>query len=453
MMLLFLISVSFFFFLSGLSAFGYQEVCYGNTYKFPLDYVPPLFMGKVFFTSSKSGASKKLVIDKGKAVDPRYKVTSTSVSLPDLTESDDGTFSKSQSSRTIRLKIVDCSEEILKTYGEDLYYDISRQSEFLEFTPTRSLDQPKVLWNQTSTQSRKTDRVWVRFNSWEMIKLSQADNGYYNFRRKDNTLLSRIKLTVREKIENFILMEEDSLTITLPLECTSCTMSYSRRGDTDTLVVMKAGHVVQDGPFKERIWMHGSDQIEIESLKTTDSGQFEVRDQDGNLALLLELNVRSRVEAISPAVYVGIPITILFVLFFCCCCVKKCCCKKGSSKREPAVQTLAVRYQDANQDTGPSHVPPPYSSVYSYPCNTIRTTESASSSTELPVLSPTEIHMSSHPPEVAATGQQHAAPVVPDFGCSSLDSEPKFELKGLHFPLSSEATFCDVYTSDKLNFL
>lgn len=60
--------------------------------------------------------------------------------------------------------------------------------------------------------------------------------------------------------------------------------------------------------------------------------------------------------------------------------------------------------------------------------------------------------------QVAPLGGQGATP-APSFrsDCLSSDPEPKFELKGLTFPfappLSSDSTFSDVYTSDKLNFL
>lgn len=60
--------------------------------------------------------------------------------------------------------------------------------------------------------------------------------------------------------------------------------------------------------------------------------------------------------------------------------------------------------------------------------------------------------------QVAPPEQQIASP-APEFNSTFLssDPDPKFELKGTIFPsappLSSDSAFCDVYNSDKLNFL
>lgn len=39
---------------------------------------------------------------------------------------------------------------------------------------------------------------------WEIICLAPADSGHYNFRKKDNSLLSRIRLTVEGDVGNWI---------------------------------------------------------------------------------------------------------------------------------------------------------------------------------------------------------------------------------------------------------
>lgn len=54
--------------------------------------------------------------------------------------------------------------------------------------------------------------------------------------------------------------------------------------------------------------------------------------------------------------------------------------------------------------------------------------------------------------QVSAPAEKADAATVP----YDTNNEPRFELKGMTFPsslpLSSDSTYCDVYTSDKLNF-
>ncbi|GLD53612.1 uncharacterized protein AKAME5_002835900 [Lates japonicus] len=152
---------------------------------------------------------------------------------------------------------------------------------------------------------------------------------------------------------------------------------------------------------------------------------------------------------------------IILVVIICCCCVRKCCCKKSSSKRnESAPQTAATPaayYHDTNQPAGTSYSPAP--STFSYqPRNPPVSTGPTTTSTGPSVHNPVNIHVTSPQPQVAVSGDQGAAP-APSIGSDmfSSDYEPKFDLKGPRFPsappLSSDSTFCDVYTSDKLNFL
>lgn len=80
--------------------------------------------------------------------------------------------------------------------------DIPRKAEFLEFTPQHNVDHPYVLWNRTNPQTNNRGRGRVKHNVWKIINLTQADNGYYSFRRKDNTLVFRILLTVEGDVRN-----------------------------------------------------------------------------------------------------------------------------------------------------------------------------------------------------------------------------------------------------------
>lgn len=44
----------------------------------------------------------------------------------------------------------------------------------------------------------------MKWDVWEITTLTQADSGYYNLRKKDNTLLSRKLLTVEGDDRNLV---------------------------------------------------------------------------------------------------------------------------------------------------------------------------------------------------------------------------------------------------------
>ena len=93
---------------------------------------------------------------------------------------------------------LDCAEEVERSYNSMYSGHIPREAELLEFISIlRRRDKPYVLWNRTNPQTHKGSRVLVERHSWKITKLVQPDNGFYNIRRKDNTLISRIKLTVK----------------------------------------------------------------------------------------------------------------------------------------------------------------------------------------------------------------------------------------------------------------
>ncbi|XP_041800145.1 uncharacterized protein LOC121611590 [Chelmon rostratus] len=442
----------------------YEEVCYGGNFRLPFDYTPPVFNGQLYFTPS-DGGSRRIVMDNGKAQDPRFKVSIGSVQFTDLRERDDGAFSVSFDGNrifdVISLKILDCVDEIRRNYGDAYRHDVPRQAEYLEFTPLRALDQTKVLWNRTDPQTNRRGRGPVKRNMLEIIGLTQADSGYYNFRKKDNTLLSRILLAVEGTYRRYDATVSKRLFIKNPTAADSWTVTLTPEGETEPRRLINAGQLEwsMSKLFARRITLL-RDGIEIYPVESIDSGTFEFRDPQGNLAQTVQVEVVY--ESAPTFVYVGVGVGIVFAVIFCCCCVRKCCCKKSSSKRnESAPQTAAapaVYYHDENQPTGPSYSGT-HASNYSYqPMNPLVSREPATTSLGPPVYNPVNIHVNPPQPEVAAPGGLGAAPSLSlGSDCHSSDPEPKFELKGLAFPsappLSSDSAFCDVYTSDKLNFL
>ncbi|XP_071373467.1 uncharacterized protein [Centroberyx affinis] len=439
-----------------------EEECYGRNFWLPSDKVFPDFNGKLFFTPTNPRGPKKLVMENRELKDPRYRASYFAISLLDVKERDEGIFSISYDDHKefdiVKLKVLDCSDKDSRNYGAMYSCSISRRADFLEFTPLHSLDQPRILWNRTDPQASRGGRGQVDRSVWEMMKVTQADNGYYNFRKKDNTLVSRKKLTVTEYTESYERMVNEDLRITFALDPALCTVTFTPWSEMEPIEVMKAGRLIEDGYdwttgeslFPGRIRKLASVVptlgFEIDHLKASDSGRFEVRDQNGNLALVVKLKVK---EPAPQLLYIVIGVGAIFAVVVCWCCVRRCCCKKSSSKRNNSVpQTAAAPAQyyhdDASQPSGPNYSTPPYVPTYTYePTRPLTAREPESRSLE---------------PLVPASGGPAAAPSVSlGSDCLSSDPEPRFELKGLSFPsappLSSDSTQCDVYTSDKLNFI
>lgn len=91
---------------------------------------------------------------------------------------------------------IECAEEVTKYYGDEYLFDVPREAEILEFAPTDNKRNVKVLWNRTSVQIQPS-RVKVSWSTARMRDLTQVDNGYYNLRKKDNSLIWRRLLTVQ----------------------------------------------------------------------------------------------------------------------------------------------------------------------------------------------------------------------------------------------------------------
>ncbi|XP_070818907.1 uncharacterized protein [Chaetodon trifascialis] len=438
--------------LFGLSvAINSEELCYGRTFRLPFEYTPPVFKGKLYFTPS-NGGSRRVVMDNGEAKVPRIKVSYGSVQFTDLNEKDDGTFSISFDGNrmldVITLKILDCAEDVIRNYNGVYKCEVPRQTEYVEFTPHHNLDETKIMWNRTDPHTNRRGKAQVRYNTLEIARLTQSDNGYYNFRRKDNTLLSRKQLTVEENKRYYEAKVNERLYIENRFEGALSSVTFTPKGETEPKTLINAGTLAEEEdwslsvPFAGRLFVM-SGGIVIDPVESSDSGLFEFRDSQGNLAQTAQVKVQ---YASAPTfVYVGIFVGIVFAGIVCCCCVRKCCCKKSSSKRDApaprAAASPAVHYQDNSQPTHPSYSHAHAADYSHQPMNPLVYREPATTS---------------HVPPVAAPGGLRAAPALSlNSDCLSSAPEPKFELKGLTFPsapLSSDFAVCDVYTSDKLNF-
>lgn len=82
-------------------------------------------------------------------------------------------------------------------------YRLPSQTHYVEYTSPHNEDETLILWNLTNPQSEKR-KGDVKNNFWTISGVTQADNGYYNFRKKEGTLPSRVLLTVKGKTRSFV---------------------------------------------------------------------------------------------------------------------------------------------------------------------------------------------------------------------------------------------------------
>ncbi|XP_019222001.1 uncharacterized protein LOC100694395 isoform X2 [Oreochromis niloticus] len=433
-----------------------DEVCYGRRWQFPSNYTPLRYTGPIYFTQS-NGGSVKVVINNGMAIDGRFRVSLGAIYVTNVTERDEGIYSVSsgghQRHSVVELKVLECAEKVTRNYYYTWEYSIPRRAEILEFTPLHSPDQPKILWNRTDSQIRES-RAEVRNGNWQLSYLTHADSGYYNFRDKDHSVLARVLLKVQEQTRHYETKWNEYLVIEYPRGAKKWTMTFTPEGKMEPKTLMDGSLIIKDNHFSGRI-RAVIDGIVIDPAEIGDSGTFEFRDPEGNLILSAQLEVIP--EMLPQIIFMVVTVLIvILVMVCCCCCCKKCCKRDKSAPQTAASPAPAVYYHNENEPACPSYSHP---SALSYqPVNSHVSTQPSATSSEPPMYHKVNIHESPAQPEVAVPGKQASTPdpsVGPDFLLS--DPEPRFELKGLDMPfapsLTSDTTICDVYNSDKLNFL
>lgn len=97
--------------------------------------------------------------------------------------------------------LLDCADEIKGIYGESISIYAPTDAQYLEFTKLASKE-TTVVWNRTDPKVRRSN-VQMTWNNIDITGLTHADNGHYNLRKKDNTLLSRKKLKVQGNEVNY----------------------------------------------------------------------------------------------------------------------------------------------------------------------------------------------------------------------------------------------------------
>lgn len=455
-----------------------DTVCYGRDYTIPQSIQPHLFQTKLFFRpTSPKGSPQKLVLDNYEVKDTHYKSTFTSFQVLETTDEDDGIFSVMNNDGStydlLRLDILDCSHRLTQNYGETLELLVEIQNaSYLEFLPLNSPFDPVVLWSQNNGSSGVELMGQMEGNSWVIKCVTQKQEGHYTFRYSDRRFLSRNFLGVKENHISYTLAAKEDLTITFNLDPELCYLYFFPEGKTKPILLIRAGKLVDDyvEHFKSGIELHIMSifNATFYDLHDDDSGMFELRDQDSNLALMVMLTV---LKSHTWQTYIGFGIVSIAGAVV----AIRSCCKGNLSKRNTSASRTGQAvfdgdetYQLTGQPSSPSYPSQPYFQTDSI--------QSLSFDSNYPIVSSGSTFPSQpNPPspqtytsveinEMANTlteGSTSRGLDPPSFSlgydCLS-DTGTWFPPQGqsLHFdlPLSSDPpSYSVVYTSDKLNFL
>ncbi|XP_062332616.1 uncharacterized protein LOC134032618 [Osmerus eperlanus] len=309
-------------------------------------------------------------------------------------------------------------------------------------------------------------------HSWVVLRATQKHQGHYTFRNSDGQFLSRKKLEVKEQVEWYTLERGETLNIYIFLDSTQFNLNYFQEGDPEATLLIRKGIEMYDDPTRNTLEMWESGfRFQMSNLENQDSGKFELRDQDNNLALVVWLKVKPLIPVVT-YIYVGVSVVILVGI---CCCVRKCCCKRNASKRNASVSTLGqvVVHQDetchmTSQPSGPSHARPPYFQSYaSEPVVTISPAAPSGPTYPYQPTPPSPNQSSNDTPtlkddphtQVSTSTGLDPPSFSLGFDCLSSDFETQFKLSQTlthHTDLLSSSdpfSSADVYNSDKLNFL
>ncbi|KAK2849183.1 hypothetical protein Q5P01_009017 [Channa striata] len=336
-------------------------------------------------------------------------------------------------------------------YGSTFRISLNINIYSIEFKATHD-SKVTVLWNRENSTASSNRRQRVTASHFVIRNVTQRDSGLYIMRDKDQKEQFMKTLKVTEKNSSYKLNAGEKFSFTSDLEPKSCNIYFFSTND-DELRGPQI-RIVHQGKMQYS-WTEfvckGFDVIEpcglsFEAIPMSCNGLFQFRDQNDDKALVAELEIeQTRNDA--PYFYIGVG-SLIAALLLCCCCVRRCCCRKKSSEKADSATAAgpAVNFHEY----GSEH-PGPGPDQSSQPSATLYPSLPSYTPTNPLVHNPPRVNMPNTYSEMAAPAEIEYAPTVP----LGSDTEERFELKGIPsaMPLSSASTHCDVYTSDKLNFL
>ncbi|XP_029021303.1 uncharacterized protein LOC114864584 [Betta splendens] len=329
---------------------------------------------------------------------------------------------------------VGLSEFVEKKYGATWIVDLPIETYSIEYGDLGS----RVLWKRDDPSYSQDSRLQVTPTSFTIRQVTQRDSGLYVMKHKYNFELKRRTLTVKENEESYNLVSGEELRFSFDLEPNVCNIYFIPK----TKFVDKSLEtvIVRQGKLQtglEELNCSGFELLRpcgilMRDPQTSCEGYFEIRDGRSDKALVVKLKA---IGTHKDPLYTAIAVTVGVVALIGCCCVKCCKCLGSSDENasEPAVTLQGYSYEPAAPGQPSQPLMPPY-----------------------PVPAYTHSNpLVQNPPAVNAANAEVPAP-ADDATVLSPSDEPRFELKGMRFPLSlplsSDSAYQDVYTSDKLNF-
>ncbi|XP_068444525.1 uncharacterized protein [Clinocottus analis] len=461
----------------GLSGGRHEVKVYGDTHYIHITKKPEFIEFSPKDTSNVTTLWKRG--DRHVIFDRKYIMMRSYFSISHLTQQDSGRYimrdedQMELSTNTLEVKAITTAYK--KRTGDTvrLSFNLKPNSCNIYFFP-KSDRQPKKLKNEIVREGRLQESLdeldcvgFDRINPCGISNqaLQMSCNGRYEIRDQNDNTAFMVSLEMEQITKTIKLNAGDRLEFTLNLEPNSCNIYFFPESDGQTgdfkIKIVHQGRL--DGRYDDvdcvAFYLLEPCGISKEDLQMSCNGRYEIRDQNDDTALVVSLEMKSiPYEPSRIGIGVGVFLSSLF-----CYCLKCCCCGKSKSKEDrsdtaaaepdaqyqvydsepvgarsdqliPPSETPAQSYTLAGplvHDYPSVNLPPPYSEVHDHP------------SVNLPPAYS----------QVSASAEQPDAPTVP----VSSDLEPRFEMKGMTFPtaplLSSDSTHCDVYTSEKLNFL
>ena len=101
--------------------------------------------------------------------------------------------------------------------------------------------------------------------------------------------------SLSEQVEWYTLERGETFNINFFLDSTQFNLNYFQEGDPEATLLVRKGIEMYDDPTRNRLEiMDRGFRFQMLNLENKDSGKFELRDQDNNLALVVWLKVKCK---------------------------------------------------------------------------------------------------------------------------------------------------------------
>ncbi|XP_060903926.1 uncharacterized protein LOC132981846 isoform X2 [Labrus mixtus] len=341
-------------------------------------------------------------------------------------------------------------------YGGTYRIKLPRKTQSVGFIKL-NIQHATTLWNRDEPLTGYNSKHRVQGSYFFVEEVNHNDSGSYLMKDKDEKVIST------KTMEVIAIRRYNTKTVgryfdfTFNVGSDSCNIYFIPDGGYETQIVRKGKLLEHDDQDCNGFDLSYPCGISKNYMQLSCNGRFEVRDKHGDLALVETVEVENSAAeeedhepTFDTSTSIGIGIGAILGGLSCCCCTIRFCKSISSSNKDksesPDEEPTAHYRQYEREPVRPS------SDQLSRPSETLYPTVPPYNLSVPLIHNPPPPSVSVPPAysEVSAPAEQAVAPTFP---VPSEDPEPRFELSiSSALPLSSDSTFSDVYTSDKLNF-